>query len=508
LRLMRRGRRAVVRDCSLDSHGHERAKRGPAKYVRITACTVSGVIERISAVAAEQLSGSATVYSWDICLERGTHRLTEPVKLIGAQHSHLHFRPCEQGEYEGGTSSGGDHGGGDGGGAILSGGATVVGWEPWGNGLWMVRLSGIAPRGLRHVRQLYVAGRRASRTRIPASDLFGEMEATGFGYTTSQTLPRRTTEAEHARDDLELVYGELDSRVWASPRCAVRRVRNRAKGAVLVVARPCFDRLPRNGSRAPLPARVENIPRPHNSRPGEYWFSSRSQVLWYHARPDDVSAGGANLTAEVRIPISEGLVVAEGIEDVSFTGLGFELSAWGGPHGDDGYVPAAHGNGALVSAHESAEEQSLLRATHAPIPGALTCMNCTRLKVTRCAFAHLGGAGIVLESAAQYNTVEWSAISDVSASGVQIGSTRRYQGEHEVVGNVAADDGDYSRGDDDASRGNMLTDSVIHDTAKEYTGCACTWSGTAHSLVRMARTLGCGPPDPRCGRWRSVAHGG
>ena len=140
-----------------------------------------------------------------------------------------------------------------------------------------------------------------------------------------------------------------------------------------------------------------------------------------------------------------GLVAGSNVSDVSFTGIKFEYAAWNGPvlnstSGAFAYVPQQAG------LHFTYND----RSASTPIPGALSSLDCRRVRVKNCTFAHMGGAAVDFGGVAQGNAVESCNIAVVSATEVQFGSA-----VDPLTTNNAL-----------MSNGNILVESTIYDVAK------------------------------------------
>lgn len=286
----------------------------------------------------------------------------------------------------------------------------------------------------RYLRNLWVDGVRANRTIANASAMLGDLQVTPEGYITQHTVPWDTTQAE---DTVELVYFQQTA-PWQAPRCALRH----ATGHTLKVAQPCFSifskqikgipDLPRNHSSgrsgcadddpgcgglvgnplgSGLPLYIENIPLTApgvplgSASPGHFWFSPQQQKVWYFPRAHELSKDQKHFVSEVIAPVSEGLVVADGLQGVTFEGISFEHMAWNEPSKGNGFVDSQDGFHANPGGSDS-------------IPGGLDCTNCSNIIVRGCSFARMGGSGVTFGGVAKRVVVESSHVFDVSGNGV------------------------------------------------------------------------------------------
>lgn len=144
----------------------------------------------------------------------------------------------------------------------------------------------------------------------------------------------------------------------------------------------------------------------------------------------------------------------------------------------------------------------------ARIPGGVTLAAVTHAAVTDCSFRHMGGSGLDLYGGVQHSAVRGCFVSDISGTGVQVGSTspcphcpscggcrgapcRLPPGA--AVGAAVSTGLDMSPpcppiGDGDGppfKRPDLnitLEDNVVADVAVEYSGCVGVWGGVTVQL--------------------------
>jgi hypothetical protein len=135
------------------------------------------------------------------------------------------------------------------------------------------------------------------------------------------------------------------------------------------------------------------------------------------------------------------------------------------------------------------------------IPGGVTLAAVTHAVVTDCSFRHMGGSGLDLYGGVQHSTVRGCFVSDISGTGVQVGSASpcphcpscggcrgspcRLPPAVAVVDGLGSamsppcppiGDGDgppFKRPDLNIT----LEDNVVADVAVEYSGCVGVWGG-------------------------------
>lgn len=286
---------------------------------------------------------------------------------------------------------------------VISGGRRVSGFVPDATHAGV--FAAPVPAGSRS-RQLFVNGRRATRSRGPAP-AGAEKTATGF------KLANPAIAAWPDRGTLEVV----GTNAWKMFRCPVAAVTT----AGITVAEPCW-----NASQAPEHAgrTFDTIGSLENAlelldQPGEFYLDEGAGRLYYAPRQGEDLA-----SAEVVLPVVEELLRAEGtpaapLVDVVFEGLGFAHATWLGPSTSDGYV----------SLQASITRRGSPRVATKP-PAAVTFRATHGVRLTNCRFEHLGAVGLAFEHGAQGNIVERSWFVDLSGSAVMIGDVTHEEDHH------------------------------------------------------------------------------
>ena len=430
-------------------------------------CSLADAAAWVAASADARASAASKV---EVCLHPGVHTLQRPVRL-GSKHSRSRWSTCGSSESAGGAAR-----------AVISGGLSVPAarWQRDVQvaGAWVASLP--ADAAVKHLRTLWVNGVRANRTTFNASALLGGLRTTSSGYISERPIPWQST-----AEEVELNYFQQLA-PWQAQRCLVTR----ASGHSLTVAQPCFSSieqrvasvpgLPRNRSSgrtgcadsdpvcglegnplgSGLPMFIENIPLADASMPkyndesGHFSFSPRQQKLWYRPNAHELSPDGRTFAAQVVAPISEGLVTAVGLRDVSFSGLNFQFSAWNSPSLSAGFVDLQDGI-----------------TTLGYIPGALDCLNCSDITVSDCSFEKLGGSGVTMNGVAQRIRLLGLDVVDVSGNGIAIGASR---------GN---DSWPFQCVD------NEVSDCVVTHAGQEYTGAVGIQAGYNIALTISHNTV-------------------
>ncbi len=317
---------------------------------------------------------------------------------------------------------------------VVSGGAHVTGWVLDADG----RYRAPAPPG--DFRQLYINGRRAQRARGPvpaglepwgsttgavstaaAGEVLGTLRVTGdSGY----RLPDAVMAGWANPSDLEFGYYNY----WSHKIARVSRIVRDGDGAIIVMDQPGYY-LSTNGPGAPAgaPAYIENALELLDE-PGEWYLDRVQRMLYYLPRPGEDMA-----SADVVAPQLETLVRLEGtpedpVHDVVFEGIAFAYATWLQPS-RSGH-PDVQANFTLGTdrVFERPEFEYGWVAIHGEFPKSpanVVVRAGHSVRFSRCAFAHLGGAGLDIEHGSQRNTVDRCLFTDISGSGIQIGDVQR-----------------------------------------------------------------------------------
>lgn len=419
-------------------------------------------------------AGADTVY---VCLHAGAHRLLAPLQL-DKRHSHSHWRSCD------GAGS-----------ATISGGIEIpaVRFHAVGAGPLVAAKMDIV--GAAGWRTLFVNGVRANRTSLNASAALGNLRVTSSGYVADRAASWDDTAADGT---VELRYFQQLA-PWQSQRCLLTR----ANGQVLTVAAACFAALtaraygvpglPRNasygrsGCETPkcggllgnplgsgLPLFVENVPllgadgkAISTARPGDFWFSTTSKELYYYPHDSEMTDAGT-FSADVVVPVSEGLVSIAGATGLRFHGIAFKHSAWS--FGELGFIDAQDG------IHLAADSKAL--GEEVVIPGAFSCENCADVVVEHCSFKQLGGSAVDFGGIAKRCVVDSTTIDDVSGSGVQVSMLVSSDCRHMNCSDVKLQ-----------PTSNRVTNTTISRAGNEFAGCVAIGAACNVQLLLSHNTL-------------------
>lgn len=284
----------------------------------------------------------------------------------------------------------------------FTGGKRIKGWEKTQGGLWKAQVK----EG--YFEQLWINGRRAVRARTPnavdnrpgavggyfnaksqaATDMFPDLKRPSFEAFVARPADFAILKAipEQERKDVLLTVMQT----WTVGQCRIQTLNDGANAIRIVgAARYPFVEFEPNQRWY-----VENF-RAALDAPGE-WFLSRSGELLYHPLP------GEDLTKlEVIAPITEKLLVMDGVQDVSFEGLTFS-------HTQFLYGPSGHHDGQAA----------------AGVGAAIELDRSSRIRFENCEVKHTGGYAIWFRTACAESDLRHSYLHDLGGGGVRIGDIK------------------------------------------------------------------------------------
>ena len=300
---------------------------------------------------------------------------------------------------------------------IIHGGVQVKGWQPLAgtnSSVWFAAL----PDGVQDTRQVYINGDRMIPTNTNKG-LPGKVVITSTGYTTTDPLPSFFAAQQNAAD-IEFLYTG-DGSSWTECRVRVQSVSRTASGVSITMQEPGFS-LARNkfyGQGVSTPVSVANIYSLLSSAtPGQYYFNSRTRVIYYVPRPQD------NMPqSTVIVPHLDTLVIAQGdtskpaisaVRFLSFENLVFSYAGWLEPNNGLGYVDGQSGFRSLPNS--TADD-----TTWVPVPGNLQFHTVENITIVNCTFTHLGAVALEIDNGSQNVKVVNNTFRDVSCGGVYVG---------------------------------------------------------------------------------------
>jgi hypothetical protein len=358
-------------------------------------------------------------------LAPGDYRLTRPLTLDARDSGGNGHRVVWQGT----------------GRTVFNGGRRLTGWQPVAGrpGMW----SAPAPAGA-DSRQLYVDGVREQRARGPVPVT---LTRTATGYTASaDTLA-------HWRNpgDMEFVYtaGEALWNIerdglgqWTEPRCPIAS----ATGTTVTMAQPCWDNSTKRVEFPDIPGRTVSMVGPGSltsgARPtylenafelldqaGEWYLDRAAHRVYYLPR-----RGEDPRRADVELAATEKLIDANGVHDITFSGIQFSYATWLGPNSGEGFSEIQAGY--TISGPDGYAVQGLCQyvaggtcpfGAWTPEPGNVSVAYGRDVSFVDDVFAHLGAAGLQLGDGTQGALVKGSVFTDISGNGLEIGGTDKAQ---------------------------------------------------------------------------------
>eukprot|EP01046_Picozoa_sp_COSAG06_P034758 COSAG06_NODE_3669_length_5040_cov_3.451123_6_plen_704_part_01 len=337
-----------------------------------------------------------------------------------------------------------------GGQASISGGVFVGPWhaaDAGGGPKGLLQAALPAPMRRRCPRQLWVGGRRASRTAVdlPASSIF---TAAGIVAPSNWSDPRRWADPSGA---VEVVHDSA----FQQSRCAVRNVTALANGSTLLtMAQPCWalgrsvgamgPSFVHDGHTYPLRALGGGV----GLSPGQFACSAVTKRLTYLPASEterlallhmDVSSQQP-APLEVVAPVTEALIIIDGAVDVHMTGLSFLHSGWQAPSEADGYLER-YGGVRMVGCDSAAAEgkvcfrspgdacaagccgmATLGGCALTMAPAAVQVRRSRSLRVESCTFSSLGAWGLALMEGVTDSSVSHNLFTQLSGGGLYIGN--------------------------------------------------------------------------------------
>ena len=404
-----------------------------------------------------------------IVLRGGIYRLARPLRLTspdsGTAGHDLEF-----------TAAAGEH-------PILSGAIRIGHWrltDP-AHHLW----SAPVPVSVANSRQLYINGRRATRTRgrVPVV-----LTMTRTGYTAdsnSMASWKNPSDIEFVYTGGNSVWSERSEGFgsWTEPRCPIASI----VGNVITMAQPCWDN---STMRVMLPSgeRTANLVGPMSvgkqpeyvenafellGTPGQFYFDRLAHVVYYVPR-----AGEDMRTADVEMPVLETLIEADGtaaapVDHIVFSGLQFSYATWLGPSSNEGFseIQANY----QVTGPDGYARQGLCKlvpdgtcpyGAWTPAPGNIDLRFAHHVQFLNDAFLHLGAAGLSLGDGAQDDVVQGCIFADISGNGLELGG----------VGMPLAPIAEFTSD-------NRVEDNLFRDVGAEYRGGIPIVVGYARSSV-------------------------
>ena len=304
----------------------------------------------------------------------------------------------------------------------ISGGVSVTGWTANGTGVW----SAAVPAELQGaiIRQLWVNGRRANRSRVDGHPLGCNITETGMIALNATTL---------SWGDV-LNHGEIEGVwrhdvYWVDSRCGVEKV----DGNTITMKQPCWN----NSIHKPVawesfkkgPDFFENVYAAFTD-PGQWYYDRTGGSILYRPLPGEM-AGFASQSVDVVVPKLERLVEGNGVAHHAWEGVTFEYATWLAPSSGDAFVDMQSG-ACLTGAHPPAgagvsSELGNNGAYWRPTPGTVRFFGSHDLAFNNCTFTHLGAFGLDFRNGTQNVSVSRCTFTDTSAGGISMGQFDDYE---------------------------------------------------------------------------------
>lgn len=284
---------------------------------------------------------------------------------------------------------------------IISGGRPIGNWKRGENGLWTAEIPKVKV-GDWFFRQLYADGRRQLRGRFPQE---------GFLKITGISKDQKTLQITPALPETDLTGRDTEVVVVQNWSISRERVASHTSNALTAETQIGWvghgQCIPRKGMAIFLehsPAFVKT--------PGQWDLDRKSGQLTYMAK-DREDPNKRNFIA----PVLDQLLLIEGTSDqpvlnLEFRGLTFAHSSF--------EIPKIGYAGIQACYHGTTQAEGKTFAT----PVAVELINATGCRISDCRLQHLGGSGIGLGAGCRDNLITGCEISDVGATGVNVGHMR------------------------------------------------------------------------------------
>lgn len=316
-------------------------------------------------------------------------------------------------------------------------------------------------------RQLYVNGRRATRSR--STTYPKGFTRTAVGY----EAPDDSLAGWRRPTDLELV-SQPRAKMLSCPVAGI-------DGRNLTMAQPCWTNVNVN----PLEQSFRLIYRIENAyelidTPGEWYLDSLEGAVYYKPRTNE-SMSNAN----VELPVLETLLNGRGtisrpIENIRFEGIKFAHATWLAPSTPEGYAADQTGFRLVGAGHPSnlsGHDPNLVRT-----PGNVRFKFARNISFVRNSFVRLGAVALDFDTGSQFNRVIGNRIHDISSTGIQLGGVDVIDHHPELSA--------------EATRDNVISNNAIRSIGRDYKDAAAitatyvTRTRIAHNDIRFIPSTG------------------
>ena len=281
---------------------------------------------------------------------------------------------------------------------VLSGGRVITGWQRHPDNMWTVKLNDVK-NGKWWFRQLYVDEKRLPRGRYPEEGFF-KIKSVSKDYMKLRFTTPLPDETLGGRDTEVVVVQN-----WSISRELIAESNPDELSAKTQIGWVGHSHcLPKPGMSVFFEHSLDFV-----KKSGQWYLDRKSGVLYYKA------ADGENPNKRRFVaPALEQLIDIEGDKDnpvrnLHFDGIGFEHTGFLIP--DIGY------NGLQACYYGTTTEEAVTYAVDVAIEMDY-CQNCS---ITNSRLLRIGGSGIGLGAGCRDNRIAGCEISDIGATGVNIG---------------------------------------------------------------------------------------
>ena len=296
------------------------------------------------------------------------------------------------------------------------------------------------------LRQLWVNGKRAQRTRVYGHGRQQGDNRMGYCHNLTNSTPTDLYPAGSAYDfsgenstdpgswpnpgDVEFVFTSCDAiNCWIEPRCTVESVEGKIVKLKQADNSSCYHRLYyyaqcfTNGKgpgrslsckgqqcRGRNPTSIENVGlNASDNAPGTFYYDRAAATISYVLREGETIA---TLEATATTATQQELVTLTGASNVRWEGVHFAYATWLDASGPKGYIDTQSGYQCQAVANSQDGEP----ATNIAISGSVN------ITVVSCAFSHLGAVyALGADGASQSIIVSNCTFDDLSGGAVKLG---------------------------------------------------------------------------------------
>eukprot|EP01043_Picozoa_sp_COSAG02_P061182 COSAG02_NODE_8167_length_2681_cov_2.087529_2_plen_502_part_00 len=368
--------------------------------------------------------------------------------------------------------------------AVVGAPIKIQGWKPHATikGAMTAPLPANITKGSA-LRQLWVGGSRAQRTRVYGHGRQQGDNRKGYCHNLTNSTPTELYPAGSAYDfsgenstdpaswanpgDVEFVYTSCDAiNCWIEPRCTVESVEGKIVKLKQADNSSCFHRLYyyaqcfTNGEgpgrslsctgqqcRGRNPTSIENVGlNASDNAPGTFYYDRAAATISYVPREGETTS---TLEATATTSTQQELVTLTDASNVRWEGVHFAYGTWLGASGQKGYIDTQSGYQCQAVANSKDGEP----ATNIAIS------NSHNITVVSCSFSHLGAIyAIGADGASQNIVVSNCTFDDLSGGAIKLGKS----------GERGAPAPDPSTALAEQDRGYLVADNLMTGSTREY----------------------------------------